>query len=54
MAYGKTEQVGHGSTCRARGYRAVCKRFKARCERRRAKRNPEVPPRYHRYSGYMG
>jgi hypothetical protein len=28
------------------------KRWKARCERRRARRDPECPPGYGRYDGY--
>jgi len=53
MAYGKTEQVGHGSRCRARGYRSICKRYKARAERRQAKRDPECQPTYGRYRGWQ-
>lgn len=37
---------------KANGHRQWLKRWKARAERRRARRNPEVPPSYRKFQGY--
>lgn len=48
---GMVEQAdGTGWNMRCRKF---FKRLKRRMERRKAKRNPETPPTYTKYSGYL-